>query len=143
MVNVHETAAYITKKRTPITAMKLQKLIYSCQAWSLVWDEEPLFPEDIEAWANGPVVRELYERHRGMFKVSQWNGDPKALSSKQIETVDAVLGYYGKMSSQQLSSLTHQEDPWKNARKGLDPGVRGSSGIPHAAMMDDYSALLK
>jgi len=53
-----------------MTAMKLQKLAYYSQAWSLVWDEKALFPEKIEAWANGPVVRALYDRHRGMFKVT-------------------------------------------------------------------------
>lgn len=26
-----------------------------CQAWSLVWDDTPLFEEDFQAWTNGPV----------------------------------------------------------------------------------------
>jgi uncharacterized phage-associated protein len=43
--------------------MKLQKLVYYAQAWALVWDDEPIFDEEIEAWANGPVVRGLYEAH--------------------------------------------------------------------------------
>lgn len=30
--------------------------MYYAQAWSLVWDEKPLFPERIEAWVNGPVL---------------------------------------------------------------------------------------
>jgi len=95
--------------------MKLQKLVYYSQAWSLVWDEKPLFEEKIEAWANGPVVRELYERHRGMFKVPRWDGDPEILTIDEKETVDSILGFYGRMCSQELSSLTHREDPWKNA----------------------------
>ena len=32
--------------------MKLQKLVYYSQAWSLIWDEKPLFEEEIEAWAK-------------------------------------------------------------------------------------------
>jgi hypothetical protein len=28
----------------------------------LVWDDQPLFPEPIEAWDKGPVVPELWER---------------------------------------------------------------------------------
>ena len=66
-----------------MTALKLQKLVYYAQAWSLVWDEEPLFPDPIEAWANGPVVYELYKRHRGIFKVTQWKVDPSALSGER------------------------------------------------------------
>jgi len=32
-----------------------------------VWDESPLFEEDIQAWANGPVVQVLYSYHQGQF----------------------------------------------------------------------------
>ena len=72
MANVHDVAAYILGRCGPMTAMKLQKLVYYSQAWSLVWDERPLFPESIEAWANGPVVPALYDRHRGAFKLNAW-----------------------------------------------------------------------
>lgn len=64
MVNVYDVAEFILRKFGSMTAMKLQKLVYYCQAWSLVWDEKPLFPERIEAWANGPVVRELFDLDR-------------------------------------------------------------------------------
>ena len=40
---------YILEKKGRMTTMKLQKLIYYAQAWSLVWDERPLFDEKIEA----------------------------------------------------------------------------------------------
>src|SRR5260221_11586367 len=63
-VSVFDVAAYIIKKMGPVSAMKLHKLIYYCQAWSLVWDERPLFQEKIEAWANGPVIRDLFVFHR-------------------------------------------------------------------------------
>ncbi len=141
MANVHDVAAYILKKRKRMTAMKLQKLVYYCQAWSLVWDEEPLFPEKIEAWANGPVVRELYDRHRGMFKLNGWDGEPKNLIHKQKDTVNAILNFYGGKSSQWLSDLTHQEPPWFDARRGVPPGARGFNEITHAAMAEYYGSL--
>ncbi|KJU85358.1 phage-associated protein [Candidatus Magnetobacterium bavaricum] len=141
-VSVFDIASYILNKCGKMTAVKLQKLVYYCQAWSLVWDEEPLFHEKIEAWANGPVVRELYNKHRGSFEVSPVSyGDTLCLSEKQKETVDSVLEYYGNKSSQWLSDLTHKEDPWKNARKGLTPSTRGSRAITHASMMEYYSSL--
>jgi uncharacterized phage-associated protein len=141
MASVHDVAAYILKQKGTMTAMKLQKLVYYSQAWGLVWDEEPLFPERIEAWANGPVVFELYDRHRGVFKVSEWEGDPGNLNKDQRETIESVVGFYGKYPSQQLSNMTHQEDPWKNARKGLGPGERGDREITHAAMAEYYGSL--
>ena len=141
MPTVHDVAAYILNRNGQMTAMKLQKLVYYCQAWSLVWDEKPLFPEKIEAWANGPVVPELYYRHRDMFNVSSWSGDPDVLAPEEVETVNSVLDFYGKQSSQWLSDLTHQEDPWRDARKGLLPGQRGSKEITLAAMAEYYGSL--
>jgi uncharacterized phage-associated protein len=123
--------------------MKLQKLLYYCQAWSLVWDEGPLFKERIEAWANGPVVREIYDHHKGMYSVSSWNkGNVKALSAEQKDTIDQVLKVYGDKPSHWLSALTHSEDPWKIARKGLDDGERGNREITHASMMEYYDSLV-
>ena len=142
MANVHDVSAFILKNWGPMTAMKLQKLVYYSQAWGLVWDEEPMFPEQIEAWANGPVVRELYEVHRGQFRVSANElGDPDKLTDEQSNTVRGILPFYGKMSSQQLSDLTHREEPWREARKGLEPGERGNRVITHESMAEYYSSL--
>ena len=122
--------------------MKLQKLLYYCQAWSLVWDEEPLFGEPIEAWANGPVVPSIFRKQQGKFKVDSWpDGDARLLGGAQKDTIDAVLSYYGEKSSQWLSDLTHSEEPWKEARKGLLPGQRGNKQISHASMAEYYSSL--
>ena len=71
-LSVHDVAAYILKKQGEMSAMKLQKLVYYSQAWSLVWDEKPLFRAQIEAWANGPVVRSLYDVGGGVNV--GWNG---------------------------------------------------------------------
>jgi uncharacterized phage-associated protein len=143
MANVFDAAKYILTKTGTMTAMKLQKLVYYSQAWSLVWDEAPLFDDRIEAWANGPVAPSLYGWHRGTFNVSadKCAGDDSALSGPQRDTVDAVLTYYADKSSQWLSDLTHAEDPWKDARQGLAPGERGNHEITHASMAEYYSRI--
>ncbi|MGW0920666.1 Panacea domain-containing protein [Streptomyces sp. NPDC002755] len=51
-----------------MTAMKLQKLVYYCQAWHLVWEGRALFPEAIRAWASGPVCPAVYELHQGPLR---------------------------------------------------------------------------
>lgn len=142
MASVHDVAAYILEQRGQMSAMKLQKLVYYSQAWSLVWDDEPLFLEEIQAWANGPVVYELYDRHRGAFSVRDWpSGDSRKLEQRQRETIDAVLLAYAKFEPHELSELTHLEEPWKIARGRLLPGERGESVITHASMRDYYSKL--
>lgn len=142
MVSVFDVASYILTKTGSMTAMKLQKLVYYSQAWSLVWDDEPLFREPIQAWVNGPVVPDLYKAHKGQYLVeSLKKGNPDALTDNQKDTVDSVLKHYGAKSSQWLSDLTHMEDPWKLAREGLDDGDRCEQEISHASMAEYYSGL--
>jgi uncharacterized phage-associated protein len=143
MATVLDVAAYILSRQGPMTAMKLQKLVYYAQAWSLVWDEKPIFRNRIEAWANGPVSPALYVAHRGRFKVGPGDikGDRSALTLAERATADAVLRHYGRRPSQWLSSLTHCEPPWKDARRGIRPGERGDKEITHAAMAEYYGSL--
>lgn len=143
MASAHDVAAYILSKRGRMTAMKLQKLVYYSQAWHLVWESKRLFPERISAWANGPVVKDLYARHRGRFHVEDWpKGDPANLTPDEQSSVDAVLEYYGEMTAHQLSELTHREAPWRDAREGLLPGDRGDVEITDSAMVEYYEALV-
>lgn len=144
MVSALDVAQYILKQSGAMTTWKLQKLVYYSQAWSLVWDDVPLFPERIEAWANGPVVPDLYQLHRGNFTVDRIaGGNPTALSDDERETIDAVLGTYGDRSPQWLSDLTHGERPWRDARDraGLALGERGSEQITLEEMAEYYGGL--
>ncbi len=42
MATVFDVAAYILENTGSISTMKLQKLCYYSQAWSLVWDDKPI-----------------------------------------------------------------------------------------------------
>ncbi len=142
---VFDVAVYILEKlsaKQKVTSWKLQKLVYYCQAWSLVWDEKPLFSEKIIAWANGPVVNELYQAHKGQFYIEKLHkGAPDSLSVNQKDTIDHVLKAYGNRTAQWLSDLTHLEEPWINARKGLPFGSRGNVEITLASMHEYYSSI--
>lgn len=142
MASVFDVAAYIVRKKGELTAMKLQKLVYYAQAWSLVWDEKPLFEERIEAWANGPVSPDLYYAHQGEFIITEEpKGDFKKLKNYEKETVKAVLRDYGSKSANWLSALTHKESPWVDARKGIPDGERSNRLISHASMSEYYGNL--
>ena len=142
-MTVFDVAEYILQRCGDMTAMKLQKLCYYAQAWSLVWDDRPMFEAKMEAWANGPVSPLLYSRHRGKFSVSSgdFNGDPSTLDHDALETVEAILAEYGEKSAHWLSDLTHSEPPWSDAREGLKAGERGNREITLAAMVEYYSSL--
>ena len=141
-IRVFDVAAYILERMGAMTTMKLQKLVYYSQAWSLVWDEKPLFEEAIEAWANGPVVRDLFDYHRGVYQISLMPiGNPRLLDQEQRDTVDAVLEYYGDKPAQWLIDLSHKETPWIQMRQGLPITERGNKIIPLEVIADYYSSL--
>lgn len=138
-----DVATYILKKRGPMTAMKLQKLVYYSQAWSLVWEHQPLFLDEIQAWKNGPVVVPLFHEHRGQYRVDadMLTGSATALDSTQAATVDSVLQFYGDMTAAQLSELTHAENPWKIARGNAAAGEPSRDEITHDMLSSFYSDL--
>ncbi len=143
MGTVFDTAKYILERRGKLSTMKLQKLCYYAQAWSLVWDDAPLFEEDFEAWANGPVCPPLFFYSQGEFSVSaeQMKGDSQNLTDNQKETINKVLEYYGDKNAQWLSQLTHMEGPWKDARKGIQPGIPCNERITKESMAMYYGGL--
>ncbi len=147
-IHVNDVARYILdklfeKNGCSITAWKLQKLVYYCQAWSLVWDERLLFQEEIEAWTDGPVCRALYELHRGRMNLEPMDieGDPSLLDDKAKETIDGVLDFYGDKSGNYLRELTHMERPWKETRGDTKPGYSSNAVISPELMRQYYGGL--
>ncbi|MCK5717224.1 MAG: DUF4065 domain-containing protein [Thiomargarita sp.] len=144
MTNVFDVAVYILKKRGTLSTMKLQKLVYYSQAWALVWDDTPLFSDQIEAWANGPVVTTLYNVHKGEFSITDADLQSyvqNELTENQKDTIDTVLKVYGDKSAQWLSDQTHIDAPWQEARIGLCDSERGHQEITLASLSEYYGSL--
>lgn len=143
MANIFDVAKYILEKSGSMSTMKLQKLCYYAQAWSLVWDDTPLFNEDFQAWANGPVCPELFRKTQGSYSVSarNENGGEGNLTDNQKDTIEKVLEYYGSHDAQWLSQLTHMEDPWIKAREGVPSGTGSSNIITKESMGLYYGGL--
>ena len=143
MANVFDTAKYILEQRGKMSTMKLQKLCYYSQAWSLVWDDAPLFDEEFRAWANGPVCEELFRRTQGQFYANvedEYGGDGD-LTDNQKDSINIVLAHYADHDAQWLSRLSHMEEPWKNARLNLDDTDRGHEIITKESMAVYYGSL--
>ena len=143
-LSVLNVAKYICSKTENITAMKLQKLVFYCQSWSLAKYDKPLFPEDFQAWAKGPVCLELNCRHKGIFTISAdflEDIQDKKFTSQQLEIMNGVLHSYGNKSPDFLSKLTHEELPWKEARKGIPDGAKCTNIIDKETMQQYYGGL--
>lgn len=100
-----------------ISNLKLQKLVYYAQGFSLAINDIPLFEEEIEAWFHGPVVPALYHK----YKENGGNGimppavvDFDKYTEDEKELLDEVYDVYGQFSAWKLRNMTHDEAPWKN-----------------------------
>lgn len=133
-----DVAEAILERKGPMDTFRLQKLVYYAQALHLSTTGQPLFADRIEAWTNGPVIRSLYEAHRGRYSVRSVSGSSGQLGPAAIQSVDTMLEYYGDQSSGWLVNQVHLEDPWRTARKGLEPEERGSRQIPLESMRSFY-----
>lgn len=144
MANVLDVARYILSITGEIPAMKLHRLIYYCQAWSLVWDEEPLFDEPIEAWSSGPIIPFLFKHHRGWLVVNKDNfnyGNVDILTFNQQDSINKVLEALQEKSGQWLADLSRSETPWIKARGNLNPMERGNEIISIVDIHEYYSTL--
>lgn len=134
--------ALARQKNIEITNLKLQKLLYYAQAWSLVLRREPLFEEDFEAWVHGPVLPSVFQR----FKSYRWNPiaeDVKPIQDAQIIShLEKVMKVYGNATAGQLERQTHREAPWKDARYGLEPDESSNNVVTKQSMKTFYSERL-
>jgi uncharacterized phage-associated protein len=132
MCTARDVASYLVRRGVANDPWTLQKLVYYCQAWSLAWDGERLFPETVEAWRDGPVVSGLPIRCDAELDPG---GNPDALPPDKLAIVDAVAATYGLLCSTDLVALSHREPPWREA---YEP--RENRAITGEAMRRFYSS---
>ena len=142
MQNVHDVMAALLAATGPESPMKLQKLLYYCQAWHLALHDEPLFDAPIEAWRRGPVVPEIYRLHEGLDQVAKWRGDPAVLPVAEREFVASVVERYGGFTRHELSAMAHDEEPWQTARADLPESERSSEPLVHDVMARYFRRLM-
>lgn len=125
-----------------LTHLRLQKLLYYVQGWSLALRNKPMFDGRIEAWAHGPVVKEMYPILAAFGDnpiLPSVIGYPGSLNQDECEFIQSVWVAYRGYSASSLRQMTHNEAPWKNARAGLGPVDRCDKEITQAAMKTFFS----
>lgn len=118
-----------------LTPMKLQKLMFYAQSWSLRLTDKALIDDFFAKWQYGPVIPSLYHEVK-MYgagkitsKISNVEYDGTNLFSVQPmvpesdEHVNALISkiieVYGALRGTQLSYLTHlPETAWYKANEG-------------------------
>jgi uncharacterized phage-associated protein len=121
-----------------LSALKLQKLVYYAQAWSLVFRQQPLFADPIEAWQHGPVVRSLWKLYPILTQNIESGLALPTFSMAEQTVLQQVWQSYADQSARSLSNLTHTELPWLRARQGVAPNARSRNAISPTEMRSYY-----
>lgn len=129
-----------------ITPLKLQKLLYAVQGWSLGLNKQEMYSERLEAWAHGPVVVQIYNE----FKEYGYNPlpniaafEPTRFSQKEIEILELVRQVYSLYEAKTLERLTHAEEPWQMARKDCKAGEASKNVITISSIKDYYEKIVE
>ena len=139
--------------RGGMSHLKLQKLLFYCQAFHLAVFDEPLFADDFEAWMHGPVVRSVWNDcrdhsvlHNGLSLTDLGKEKAKQsfekLSKDQTDLIDDVLAEYEPHSAYKLECLTHSEKPWIDARAGIAHDAASKNIIPKKSIGDFYRTMI-
>lgn len=136
---------------TFLSNLKLQKLVYYAQAWTLVELKRELIEEDFQAWIRGPVIPSLYEEY-SKFSCYSIRRDDLRNSFEKIEKefepeIQKLLGMidreYFSCETYYLEMLTNHEDPWVITRAGLHQDMNSDRIIPKELMIKYYSKFLE
>ena len=120
---------YILKHYGPMSHLKLQKLIFYCDAYCLAYFDKELVTDQFEAWVHGPVSRKVYNSLKDKSILysdliySKKEGEDVdvefgKLTQDQQDLILSVLGDLSKWTGIELEAATHKEKPWLEARKG-------------------------
>lgn len=114
--------------------MKMHKMMYFSQRESLMNTDNPLFGDSFEAWKFCPVLRSVRNEYK---QNHMFESVDETLTEEEKRLVESVFERYDSFDAWDLSSLSHEEFSWKQARKGLAPNENGSQKLSLCAMRAD------
>lgn len=137
---------YFLLNSNEITPLALQKQLYYSQGFHVAFTGNYLFYNNCEAWAHGPVYRNIYYKYKnyGYDPIEGKDfsfGDIK-LSIVEKEILDSVIRNFGCYSGKVLEKMTHIEEPWRVTRKDLNDN-EGSDLIIEKDLIAKYFKEIK
>lgn len=149
-LKVYDIAKYFLSKQE-MTSKKLQKLVYYAYAWYIALYNENVkeiknklcINTKFEAWIHGPVCRNLYATYVDYFgMIPKYSGEISKLITGEIKSfLDNIYNTFGKYTGDELEYMTHQEEPWKNARDNTPPSEPSRKVISEEDMFTYYNNL--
>jgi uncharacterized phage-associated protein len=149
-----DLAKYVLCKVRNVKHLKLQKLLYYIEAWHVAVFDKSIIDDRFEAWLHGPVSRKVWDEYKPESKLYdvipvEQNKCAHAikkvedtLDEDQLALINDVFTEYGSKSAYHLEVLTHSEQPWIAARKGVTDGAASRAEISRSSMKKYYGAML-
>lgn len=125
---------HVKKHGCAMDQMKMHKMMYFSQRESLMISGNPLFNDAFEAWKYGPVLVNVRNEY---LTGNMFYGEYEKLSDTEKKLVESVYKRYDEYDAWQLSTLSHAEHSWRQARKGLAAGEAGNEKMSLTAMKAD------
>ncbi|QNE38590.1 DUF4065 domain-containing protein [Hymenobacter sp. NBH84] len=145
---------YAKENGFDLTNMKLQKILYYLQAWSLAISDDDLFDDVPQAWMHGPVYTDVYHKYSHLKaapivapvsrpSVARLPISPIAFTSgelvEQERILETILESYMPQTAEWLKNQTHREQPWIEAREGLPPMAPSTKYLSKQTMREYYT----
>ena len=134
------------KETAKLTNLKLQKILYYAQGWYLANFDKPLFEDTIEAWRYGPAIRSVYQEFKDSGSsvldtpIEEWEINEIDKDTKNF--LDEIWKIYKQYSGSDLITLTHNEEPYKQARKNVKEGDSSEIEISKLSMQNFFKEKL-
>ena len=115
--------AYIFEKLEEVTPLMLQKLLYFIQG---------VYPEVYD------LFRDFKYNPIDDARFALLEGTEDALTDDEKRVIDLVVNTFGMYGGKVLERITHNEDPWMEARKGYGDSIPSSELLPKERIMKYY-----
>lgn len=140
--------AYVFKQLEEVTPLMLQKLLYFIQGIYFALYGKPMFSEDCRAWIHGPVYPEVYDLFRDFkynpiedARFALLEGTEEALTDEEKKVIDLVVNTFGMYGAKVLEKITHNEEPWREARRGYGDSIPSSELLQKERIKRYYTSV--
>jgi uncharacterized phage-associated protein len=148
MLTADDVTDYLLSKETKangkdITNLDVHKILYFAQGWHLAINGERLFQEELRAWVHGPVVPEIYFRlaqyEKYPIPITEVRGDPVHDLPEAVRNfLDQIWTKYSALQTGKLVDLTHEQAPWRNARRDTEARQKSEEPLSTSDMMEFF-----
>lgn len=140
MIEYNKLANYVimrcNKENKEISNLKLQKMVFYCQAYHIARYRERLIDNQFEAWRHGAVLPALYDDYSYLgysnihkYNEVEYNNMRSEFGEYLTGFLDKIIDKYSVLTPSEIRELNHREEPWIEAREGYEPEERCNEEI--------------